>query len=102
MSPPAGAELWFATRGIPFLHMDAIDEAEVQSKEAFTIVALVRDGFTHASAVDAVNNHDWTRLQPVLDKNGNPMLSVQLLPPVISGELSTGAVPAAPTAAGGA
>lgn len=102
LTPPAGAELWFATRGIPFLHMDAIDEAEVQSKEAFTIVALVRDGFTHESAVDAVNNHDWTRLQPVLDKNGNPMLSVQLLPPVISGELSTGAVPAAPTAPGGA
>lgn len=61
--PDNGATLWFATRGIPFLHMDAEDEAKVQSQEAQTIVALVRDGFTSESAVDAVVNRDWTRLR---------------------------------------
>lgn len=60
--PDDGASLWFATKGIPFLHMDAIDAAEVQAKEAQTITALVRDGFTPGSAIDAVRNNDWTRL----------------------------------------
>lgn len=73
--PDPGASLWFATRGIPFLHMDASDEAAVQEKEALTIVSLVRDGFTPASVVDAVQNQDWTRLQHT------GLTSVQLQPP---------------------
>jgi phage portal protein BeeE len=76
--PDAGARLWFATTGIPFLAMDASDRAAVQEQEARTIVTLVKDGFTHESAVDAVINHDWSRLEPVTDAQGNPMLSVQL------------------------
>lgn len=76
--PDSGARLWFATAGIPFLAMDASDRAAVQEQEARTIVTLVKDGFTHASAVDAVINHDWSRLKPVTDAQGNPMLSVQL------------------------
>lgn len=60
--PDDGAYLWFATRGIPFLHMDAKDEAEVQAAQASTIVSLVRDGFTPESAVDAIVNNDLARL----------------------------------------
>lgn len=60
--PDAGASLWFATRGIPFLHMDAQDAADVAFKEAQTITALVRDGFTAESSILAVQTHDWSRL----------------------------------------
>jgi phage portal protein BeeE len=60
--PSVGVYLWFATKGIPFLHMDAKDAAEVQATEAQTITALVRDGFTAQSAILAVQNHDWSRL----------------------------------------
>lgn len=82
--PDNGSTLWFATRGIPFLHMDASDEAAVQAQEAQTIVALVKDGFTADSAVDAVVNRDWTRLQH------RGLLSVQLQPangePAVNGD----------------
>lgn len=73
--PNDGASLWFATKGIPFLHMDAQDAAEVQSKEAATITALVRDGFTPSSAIDAVQTEDWSRLVHT------GLVSVQLIPP---------------------
>lgn len=73
--PDPGASLWFATKGIPFLHMDAQDAADVQSKEAATITALVRDGFTAESAIAAVQNNDWS----LLVHTG--MVSVQLIPP---------------------
>lgn len=79
--PPSDASLWFVTRGIPFLAMDATDQASVQGREAETIVALVRDGFTPESAVDAVMNRDWSKLvhsgtvsvqQQLLDPNAAP------------------------------
>lgn len=76
--PDVGARLWFATRGIPFLRMDHTDEAQVQAAEAQTIVSLVRDGFTAESAVDAVMNRDWSRLQHT------DLLSVQLQPALTS------------------
>lgn len=82
--PDPGAHLWFATREIPFLNMDAIDAAEVQSKEAATIVALVRDGFTPESAIAAVQSRDWTRLEH------QGLLSVQLQPPGVNGENGAG------------
>lgn len=72
---PEGASLWFATRGIPFLRMDATDEAQTQSLEAQTITALVREGFTAQSVTDAVQNQDWSRLVHT------GTLSVQLQPP---------------------
>lgn len=72
---PDRASLWFVTRGIPFLHMDAKDAAEVQSQEAQTITALVRDGFTADSAIAAVQNQDWSLLQHT------GRLSVQLQEP---------------------
>ena len=80
--PDERASLWFATRGMPFLAMDAQDQAAVQSQEAATIVSLVKDGFTHESAIDAVVNHDWTRLVPRTDDQGRPLMSVQLQPPL--------------------
>lgn len=72
--PDNGSTLWFSTRAIPFLRMDAADESAVQAQEAQTIVALVKDGFTPDSAIAAVTNHDWSRLQ-----HGG-LLSVQLQP----------------------
>ena len=67
--------LWFSTKGIPFLLMDGRDRAEVQQMEAATITQLVRDGFDPASVIDAVRNHDWTRLRHT------GLLSVQLQEP---------------------
>jgi phage portal protein BeeE len=73
--PDPLVHLWFATRGMPFLAMDASDRAEVQAREASTIVQLVRDGFTPESAIAAVQNMDWSRLVH------QGLLSVQLQPP---------------------
>ncbi|TQN30606.1 phage portal protein BeeE [Haloactinospora alba] len=91
LTPPDDrAALWFATRGMPFLAMDAQDQASVQQQEANTIVALVKDGFTHESAVDAVINQDWTRLAPHTDEQGRPLMSVQLQPPMSSDQNDDG------------
>lgn len=73
-----GASLWFDTRSVSFLREDAADIAKIQGEEAQTIVALVKDGFTPESVVDAVKNHDWSRLQH------SGYLSVQLQPPLNS------------------
>lgn len=73
--PDAGASLWFDTRAAAFMREDAGELASIQSKQANTIAALVREGFTAKSAVDAVDNNDWGRLQHT------GLTSVQLLPP---------------------
>jgi phage portal protein BeeE len=73
-----GASLWFDTRSVPFLREDAADAAKIQAEEAQTIVALVKDGFTPESAIDAVKNRDWSRLRHL------GLLSVQLQPPANS------------------
>lgn len=70
-----GASLWFDTRSVSFLREDAGDRAKIQADEAQTIVALVRDGFTPESAIDAVKNHDWGRLEHT------GLVSVQLTAP---------------------
>jgi hypothetical protein len=70
-----GASLWFDTRAVSFLREDAADVAEIQAREAATIASLVKEGFDPASVIDAVRNHDWTRLQH------SGLLSVQLQPP---------------------
>jgi hypothetical protein len=57
-----GASLWFDTRSVSFLREDAGDLAKIQAEEAQTIGGLIKDGFTSDSAIDAVKNHDWTRL----------------------------------------
>lgn len=99
--PDDRAHLAVSTRGIPFLAMDASDRSAVQEQEARTIVTLVKDGFTHASAVDAVINHDWSRLQPVTDAEGNPMLSVQLQSPQANPATDPGADPEPDAASNG-
>lgn len=73
--PDDGASLWFATRGVPFLRMDATEEANTQAQEASTIAQLIREGFTWESVKLAVANHDWD----LLVHSG--LLSVQLQPP---------------------
>ena len=73
--PDPRASLWFDTRSVSFMREDAADLAKIQAEEAGTIVALVKDGFTAESAVDAVVNHDWARLQH------SGLTSVQLQPP---------------------
>lgn len=73
--PDPGAALWFVTRGIPFLNMDAKDAAEVQFQEAQTITALVREGFTADSVKAAVAAQDWSLLMHT------GRLSVQLQTP---------------------
>ncbi|WP_304452900.1 phage portal protein [Nocardiopsis sp. YSL2] len=103
--PPGGdgppPRLWYTTRGMPFLAMDASDAAAVQGQEAQTIVALVKDGFTHESAIAAVTTHDWSQLKPRTDEHGNPLMSVQLQPPLTSGENSNGNQEGASGALGG-
>lgn len=84
LAPPDGANLWFATRGIPFLRPDATDEAQTQSLEAQTITALVREGFTADSVTDAVQNQDWGRLVHT------GTLSVQLQPPMTTAPSGNG------------
>lgn len=71
---PAGASLWFDPR-IPFMREDAEDLAGIQQKQAQTIVALVKDGFTPESSVAAVTKNDFT----LLIHSG--LLSVQLQAP---------------------
>jgi len=95
-SPDGGAKLWFDTRSVSFMREDAADLAKIQAEEAQTIVALVRDGFTPESAVDAVTNHDWGRLVH------SGRVSVQLVEPGASETPSSngqgnGKVPAALT-----
>ncbi|MFJ9114474.1 phage portal protein [Streptomyces sp. NPDC102394] len=76
LSPPdAGATLWFDTRSVAFMREDAGDLSRIQQEQAQTIAALVRDGFTAKSAVDALINNDWTRLVHT------GLTSVQLQPP---------------------
>lgn len=70
-----GASLWFDTRAVSFLREDASDVAEIQGREAATIAGLVKEGFEPQSVIDAVRNHDWTRLVH------SGLLSVQLQPP---------------------
>jgi phage portal protein BeeE len=72
-SPGGSAQLWYDTRDIAFLREDKQVAAEIQGREAATIVNLVRDGFTPDSVVSAVKNNDWSLL--VFDER---FISVQL------------------------
>lgn len=86
----AGASLWFDTRAVSFLREDASAVAAIQQQEAATIVTLVKDGFTPQSAIDAVRNHDWSRLKHT------GLLSVQLQPPFTEGAPAVEAPPRSP------
>lgn len=84
VSAPAGAELWYDTRDIPFLRDDRRDRADIQRTQAATIVSLATGGFTRDSAIAAVTAEDMTLL--VEDPN---WVSVQL-------QQSSGAAPSLP------
>jgi len=59
---PPGARLWYDVRDVPFLRNDVKDQAEIISKDASSITGLTKEGFTAASAIDAVVSGDMTRL----------------------------------------
>ncbi|MEU8717486.1 phage portal protein [Streptomyces sp. NPDC048663] len=86
LTPPQGASLWYDNR-IPFMREDAKDLATVQSQEAQTIAALIRDGFIPDSVVAAVRNNDWGLLKH------SGLTSVQLLPPSSGQEPAPGFSP---------
>lgn len=73
--PDEATSLWYDVRGVPFMREDAKDAAEVQAKEAETIAALIREGFTAESAIAAVENNDWALLKHT------GLISVQLQEP---------------------
>lgn len=86
LTTPQGASLWYDNR-IPFMREDAKDLATVQSQEAQTIAALIRDGFIPESVVAAVRNNDWGLLKH------SGLTSVQLLPPSSGQEPAPGFSP---------
>lgn len=88
-SRTAGANLWFSSKGIPFLREDATDLATIQTQEAATITQLVREGFTAESAVAAVQAQDWA----LLVHTG--LVSVQLQAPGAQSSEPTTTAPAA-------
>lgn len=71
---PAGAQLWYDDRDIPFLAEDAKDKAEMLGVEAKMIRTLGDAGFRPESVVAAVQAQDWS----LLDHSG--LYSVQLQP----------------------
>ena len=72
---PAGAELWYDDRDIPFLAEDVKDAVESQGIQSRTIRTLTDAGFTADSVIEAVNAQDWNRLVH------SGLFSVQLQPP---------------------
>lgn len=82
--PPPGARLWYDGRDVEFLKEDERDAADILQVRASTIAALVQAGYTPASAVDAVEANDLTRLVH------SGLYSVQLQ------AAGTGALPPAP------
>jgi hypothetical protein len=73
ITPPAGAQLWYDTRDMPFMREDAEVSASVQGKEAQTIRTLADSGFKPESIVLAVKNNDWG----LLKHTGLPSVQVQ-------------------------
>jgi hypothetical protein len=80
---PSDAELWFDTADIPLLREDGKDAAEIEAIRSTTINQYVREGFTPASAIDAVDAQDVTLLQHT------GLVSVQLQPPGVAPPSST-------------
>jgi len=72
---PAGAELWYDDRDIPFLQEDEKDAAEILKVHASTINTLIIAGYEPDSVVDGVIAGDLSRLVH------SGLVSVQLQPP---------------------
>lgn len=71
---PGASQLWYDDRDVPFLQEDRKDAAEIQGREAATIAALIREGYTPDSVVAAVENDNWGLLKHT------GLVSVQLHP----------------------
>lgn len=74
---PAGAELWYDDRDIPFLQEDQKDAAEIRSVDAVSIKALIEAGYEPDAVIAAVAADDLT----LLSGQHTGMMSVQLRPP---------------------
>lgn len=72
---PGGSRLWYDDRDIAFLRDDMKDVAAVTSLKSIAIKTLVDSGFEPATAVDAVESADLSRL------THSGLVSVQLQPP---------------------
>lgn len=78
VTPPPGngaVRLWYDDRDIAFLREDEQDRAQIAQIEATTMAALVREGWTAESVVQALMEGDWSLLQH------SGLYSVQLWPP---------------------
>jgi phage portal protein BeeE len=61
---PAGSELWYDDRDIPFLQEDQQDAASIQQTQAITIRELINSGYDPESVVKAVMAGDFSLLVP--------------------------------------
>ncbi len=73
---PAGAQLWYDDRDIPFLRDDAKDVAEIAATQAQTIKALQEAGWDPDTVIKAVTSGDFDQL--IGQHTG--LMSVQLRP----------------------
>jgi phage portal protein BeeE len=85
---PAGADLWYDDRDIPFLQEDQADEANIQQTQAITVRELINAGYEPDSVQKFIASGDWA----VLKHTG--LVSVQLqepgiTPPALNGNGST-------------
>lgn len=72
---PSGTELWYDVSGVSAMQADALDDAEVMSRQAQTMRTLVDGGFDPQSVTSAVTTGDLAKL---VHTN---LVSVQLIPP---------------------
>ena len=63
LKPPDGAHLWYDTRDVAFLRDDAKAEADIRSKDANTLGALHRAGYTPESSILVVTTGDYSHLE---------------------------------------
>jgi phage portal protein BeeE len=75
---PAGSELWYDDRDVPFLAEDVKDRADVVQKRAATMVSLINGGFEADDVVLAVEAEDLS----LLKGKHTGLTSVQLQPPI--------------------
>lgn len=92
---PGDAELWFDDRDIAFLREDRGDVADIQNKQANTILQLVNAGYEPATAVAAVQAEDFSLLKHT------GLYSVQLQKPGEQGEPPAAGQPATASQADG-
>ncbi|HEU4864977.1 MAG TPA: phage portal protein [Actinomycetota bacterium] len=91
---PAGKELWYDERHIPFLQEDAEDDAKILGLNAVAIRQLTDAGFNPTDVVDAITSGDLRRLRG----SHSGLFSVQLQKPGEPKEVPNEEPPALPPA----